>query len=183
MYYTPYSLMESYYKDVFAKKVRKFLIYVLAWSSPVLIFGQILTNLLYLTIPAIYFEHAESLSYLFGFNLVYCFAFIALSWLFRFCRFTRWSAWGELAIALAYIIAGSKNAYNTWLLIIQIAIGAAALIATLKTYMRKHPNCRMSKLKYFIKLVFATASFTGALDKYLHNFEITEKKKINADKY
>lgn len=183
MYYSTKYLINTWYSENLEPHIRKLFIFVLTWVSPALIFGQIITNFLYLQFESFYFLHADTLAWLFGLNLFYAFGFIALSGLFKFCRFARWSAWCEMVLAVSYKVAGSANAYNHTLLWVQIAIGLFALIMTFRSFVKAYPNCRLSRVRYFIKLIFATASCTGALDKYLHNFEITEKKKINAGKY
>lgn len=184
MYYSLSYLLNTWYSENLEPHVRKLFIFVLTWVSPALVFGQILSNLIEINAPTFYGNNSNLFAWLFGMNFMYCLAMVCLSGLFKFCRWTRWAALGELIIAIQYRIADPKE-YNESLLWFQIVVGSFALIMTFRSFVKAYPNCRLSKVRYFIKLVFATHSCSTALEIYLHNYEKTEiiKIKINANKY
>jgi hypothetical protein len=157
--------------------INKLMRWFFVWVPVLVLFGQVVANILYLEFPEKYIKLSYWFAYLFGFNLLYSIRMLCTSYLFGFCKFTRATSWGLLGIAVTYIIIGNDSRVT---LLIQSGIGFAAFIITIYKYFKLN-KMKKNRVIQFLALVWMSASCTRAMDMYLHHFERNYLKEINND--
>lgn len=143
-----------------------------------LVISQFIVNCLYLLgVDNKEFLYQSTVQ--FGANFWVAVFFVCYTWLFNFCRISKWAARVELLLAIDISIAHDENMYN---LIFQTIILIAGIMLTLLQYSKVFPTCLMSLHTMFIRKViknkfdcvksledFKDASYKTHLKKYSHH--------------
>jgi hypothetical protein len=141
------------------KQIKKFIIYF----PVILVSLQVLMNLWALIDRPAYDAAGFYLNTFIGTNIFFSVFLVCFTWLWPFCKVSRWAAIAELAFAVNYFFVRQDNLYN---ILFQVIVGVVALILTYKHFTAKFPLCMISLFSRFIGWVVLTGSCSKALDKW-----------------
>jgi signal transduction histidine kinase len=131
-----------------------------------LVFLQVIGNLLYFVDSKAYYASAFYLNLFLGTNFLFAFFLLAFTFMFRFCAVSRWAAGAECIFALLYLVIQQDSAYN---IAVQIAVGVLALIATFWHYSKKFPLCRVSLFTGFVASIVKKGDCKKGLEDWDRN--------------
>ena len=153
------------------KKAKLFIIYFPA----ILVFSQVLVNILALIDREFYNSIGFYLNTFLGTNVFFAGFMIVFTFSFKFCDISKGAAIAEGLFALNYLIIQQDNLYN---ILFQIIVGAIALVITFRRYIKKFPFCRVSLLwKFLISVAVSGGSCSKGLDKWQKDLEVDLTKR------
>lgn len=140
---------------------------------PVIFLGcQMVANLLFFVAPNFYYTKGLLLNTLFGGSLLFALFLVCFTFIFRFCEISRWAAIAELIFGVMALFIHDDGVYNISL---QLGIGAFAMLATFRHYIKKFPLCTMSLFFSFIGSIFSSK---GNCEKAIDLFSENLNKKV-----
>lgn len=144
------------------RKVKIFVIYF----PVILLFGQVMANLLYFVSPDLYYKTGFYLNTFFGTNVLFALFLLAFTFLFDFCTISRAAAITQCLFAVIYLIIKEDNLYN---ILFQIIAGTSVLIGTFWQYIKKFPYCQISLVIGFLSSAISEGSCSKGYDKWHNN--------------
>lgn len=158
--------------------MRRWVKLFIAYFPVILLSCQVMVNLLSFTFPLAYQAAGFYLNTLFGTNLLFALFMLALTTFLRFCHISKWAALAQCLFAVYLLITKRDDVYNV---LFQITVGLLALGATMVTYTRKFPACRLSHFMAFFGLIFATGGnckeAVNRWDQRVERFKSEQLKK------
>ena len=101
---------------------------IVKYSPIVLLVGQLFANILYVAAPEVYANNYYWIATLFGVNLIGGLAIVAMTFLFEFCRISKWAAVSQVIFAIVYLCFTKDDEYN---IAVQIIVGVGAILLTI----------------------------------------------------
>ena len=101
---------------------------IVKYSPLVLLGGQLFANILYVAAPDSYADNYYWIAALFGINLIGALAITAMTFLFEFCRISKWAAVSQILFAAVYLFFTKDDEYN---IAVQIIVGIGAILLTI----------------------------------------------------
>jgi hypothetical protein len=145
-----------------------------------LVFCQVVVNILGVIESPIYYNYGFYLNTFFGTNILFAVFLVVFTFSYNFCSRSRWCALAELAFAVNYLIVQEDNLYNIWF---QILTGTLMLIVTAITIVKVthlQELLKAAKLGFFLKSYKQTFNCHDAIAKWERELEVEIKNKDNA---
>lgn len=140
-------------------KLKLFIVYF-----PVLLVSfQVAVNLLYFLWNSFYMSSGFYLNTFFGTNVLFAIFLVAYTFMFKFCKISRWAAIAEVLFAINFLVVKEDNMYN---ILFQIIVGVLAILITFSHYIKSFPLCRLSLVVGFIKSVILKGNCKKGLEQW-----------------
>jgi len=137
-------------------------------------------NVLFFVAPNFYYSKGILLNTLFGGSLLVSLLLVFITFRLKFCEVSRWAAIAELIFALMALFIHDDGVYNISL---QLGVGALAMLATFRHYIKKFPLCSLSLLvSFFSNLFIAKGDCRKGVEKFEQSLQNTIEKKYHETK-